>query len=87
MIGGLDKVLFEAREMQKINPARQTASFIVRCVRCDKPVHMVALIDSLDEYVNGDKSIQECFPDEPADWREMLITGICPECWNKIFGG
>ena len=23
--------------------------------------------------------------DAPADIREMLLTGICPDCWNNIF--
>lgn len=23
--------------------------------------------------------------DAPADIREMLLTGICPDCWDNIF--
>lgn len=29
---------------------------------------------------------QVAFPYLSADEREMLITGICPQCWNKYFG-
>ena len=31
--------------------------------------------------------VQDAFPYLSADEREMLITGICPTCWNKTFGG
>lgn len=29
---------------------------------------------------------QDAFPYLNADEREMLISGICPKCWNKLFG-
>ena len=28
---------------------------------------------------------QVAFPYLSADEREMLITGICPTCWDKMF--
>ncbi len=31
--------------------------------------------------------VQDAFPYLSADEREMLITGICPTCWDKMFGG
>lgn len=31
--------------------------------------------------------IQNAFPYLSADEREMLKTGICPTCWEKMFGG
>ena len=31
------------------------------------------------------ENIQIAFPDLTADQREILISGICPECWDKIF--
>lgn len=30
---------------------------------------------------------QDAFPYLSADEREMLISGIDSECWNKMFGG
>lgn len=30
--------------------------------------------------------VQDAFPYLSADEREMLISGICPKCWNKLFG-
>ena len=29
---------------------------------------------------------QRAFPYLSADDREMLISGICPECWARTFG-
>jgi len=31
--------------------------------------------------------VQEVFPEWPPEKRELLITGIHPECWKKIFNG
>ena len=30
---------------------------------------------------------QDAFPYLSADEREMLISGICPKCWDEMFGG
>lgn len=30
---------------------------------------------------------QEAFPYLSVQEREMLISGICPDCWAKMFGG
>lgn len=30
---------------------------------------------------------QDAFPYLSADDRELLISGICPTCWEKTFGG
>ena len=39
-----------------------------------------------NEYTAGYKNIQLIFPEwSPAD-RELLITGICGNCWKNIFG-
>lgn len=30
--------------------------------------------------------VQNAFPYLSADEREMLISGICPKCWDGMFG-
>ena len=30
---------------------------------------------------------QDAFPYLSADEREMLISGICPTCWDNMFSG
>jgi len=32
------------------------------------------------------KLAQDAFPYLSADEREMLISGICPTCWDSMFG-
>ena len=34
----------------------------------------------------SDMPAQKAFPYLSADERELLISGICPECWEKTFG-
>ena len=33
----------------------------------------------------GGKCAQDAFPYLSADDREMLISGICPKCWDSMF--
>lgn len=35
---------------------------------------------------NAGELAQKAFPYLSADEREMLISGICPTCWEKTFG-
>jgi hypothetical protein len=30
------------------------------------------------------KLVQECFPARPPEWRELLITGMHPDCWDLV---
>ena len=30
--------------------------------------------------------VQEAFPEVPKEYREMFISGTCPECWERMFG-
>ena len=32
------------------------------------------------------RPIQDVFPEMNYKIREMLISGICPTCWDKMFG-
>lgn len=34
----------------------------------------------------GGELIQNAMPYLSADDREILISGICPSCWEKMFG-
>ena len=40
--------------------------------------------DALAQYDAG-ALVQDAFPYLSADEREMLISGICPTCWNDTF--
>lgn len=32
------------------------------------------------------EKIQDIIPEVPAEWRELFISRICPDCWKKMFG-
>lgn len=58
----------------------------IECVICGHEHFM--LVDEADllAWQNG-KLAQDAFPYLSADEREMLISGICPACWDRMFGG
>lgn len=61
-------------------------SVITRCPFCGRGNKVeVNEIDYLD-WDNG-MHAQDAFPYLSAEEREMLISGICPTCWEKMFGG
>lgn len=56
-----------------------------KCPFCHK-YHLVE-VDIKDFYAwhDGEKLVQDAFPYLSANEREMLISGICPTCWDKMF--
>lgn len=56
----------------------------IKCVECGKPVTVEYDSGDYSDWKNG-KYIQDAFPYLTADEREMLKTGICHDCWAKMF--
>ena len=58
---------------------------VTRCPFCGK-AHEIEVneMDYLD-WQDG-KLAQDAFPYLSASDREMLISGICPDCWDGMFG-
>ena len=58
---------------------------VIYCPFCGKG-HEVEVneIDYLD-WKDGEHA-QNAFPYLDANEREMFISGICPDCWNGMFG-
>lgn len=54
------------------------------CPECGKPHFLGMTLNDFRAYA-AERMADEIFPDEPADIRELLITGICSECWDKLF--
>lgn len=48
----------------------------------------IVVVDTIDyiAWENGNVLAQNAFPYLSADEREMLISGICSQCWEKTFG-
>ena len=57
----------------------------VKCPSCGKITKIEMTNDQYYKYKNNNDLIQNIFPNLTPQIREMLITGICPDCWNKIF--
>ncbi len=55
-----------------------------KCPMCGKSAEFTVTAEGYNNYVNGGL-VQRCFPELKAEDRERLITGICPECWDRIF--
>ena len=61
------------------------AEVVTRCPFCGE-AHTV-LVNEMDYYDWQDgKLAQDAFPYLSADEREMLISGICPTCWDGMWG-
>ena len=58
---------------------------VTQCPFCGKG-HSV-WVNELDylNWADGELT-QNAFPYLSADEREMLISGICPTCWDNMFG-
>ena len=56
-----------------------------KCPICGE-THIFEVTDEqYNKYIAGEEFIQNIFPEMSVIGREMLITGICGECWDKIF--
>lgn len=67
---------------KKFNPERYV--FHVKCVKCKTAHDVVVLAQQLLDYMNG-ALIQDAFPDKTKEERELMLSGICGDCWIKIF--
>lgn len=56
------------------------------CIKCKKNSLVDVPLAGLRKWQGG-SLIQEAFPTLSADEREVLMTGIHPQCWDDIFGG
>ena len=59
------------------------------CETCGKNVEIPCdgkTFFALKNWRRSFRSIQEIAPNLSPEYREMFISGICPECWKKIFG-
>ena len=60
-------------------------TYHLECVRCSQESAINASPRDVEAWSDGEL-IQDAMPYLDADQREMFISGICPTCWNKMFG-
>ncbi len=52
---------------------------------CGKIVDIPTTPEQMRRWKIGGELIQAVFPELNAEQREMLMTGICNDCWTKLF--
>lgn len=57
-----------------------------QCIECGKRKPISATAEQIRAWRNG-ALIQDAMPNVPEDERELLISGICGECFDALFGG
>ena len=53
------------------------------CPFCGKRQYVTVEQEDYDKYVDGELA-QNAFPYLTPAEREIIISGICDECWNKM---
>jgi hypothetical protein len=61
-----------------------TKAITTMCPECGQTTVLNVSVTGYDNWRNG-MVIQKALPELSSDIREMLITGICGECWNNMF--
>ena len=67
--------------MKKIN--YKEVCVVTRCPLCGHANFVDVNEADYDDWSDG-MNVAVAFPYLPASEREMLISGICPTCWNSM---
>lgn len=59
--------------------------FVVTCPKCREPQTLTTSVTGYQRWIAGE-FIQHAMPEIAKDERELLISGICQSCWDKLFG-
>lgn len=57
----------------------------VKCNLCRTELEIPVTEKDWKKYQEGEL-IQRCFPYLTPEQRELIISGTCPDCFNKLFG-
>lgn len=72
--------LGDVREMVK-DPNDMTVERV--CMICGRQSRVKVPVENMRRYLGG-AAIQNAFPDHPSWVREIILTGIHPECWETL---
>ena len=56
------------------------------CKKCGKVYEFPVFVDDLEKYTKHQEHIQYALPYISSGYRELMISRICPICWNEIMG-
>ena len=80
---GIEDAINEEMENSAKKPSGD--SYKVKCIKCHEITTIMLTPDQHKEYMKGEKNIQEIVPNLEPDIRELLISGMCGTCFDKIF--
>lgn len=63
----------------------QQIQMIKTCLECGEDVTIVVEATDWELWYLGATLVQDTFPYLTADQREILISGICGKCFDKMF--
>jgi len=64
----------------------QTEIVEVECVSCKTKHTVIVPTAGYKLWASGQAKIQDALPGLSEDERELLMSNICPVCWDKMFG-
>jgi hypothetical protein len=70
------------QRLPELDPAKIRIE--VACPKCGTAHTIIVFKEDVKKYQQG-ALIQDAFPYMDRSVREMLISGLCSECWDKLF--
>lgn len=67
--------------------AIQTGVVEITCVNCQTKHTVLVPTAGYRRWASGQARIQDALPELNESERELLMSHICPRCWDKLFGG
>lgn len=64
---------------------REKVTVPVKCRRCGQIVKLRVYPIDIDRYNTEGLLAQDAFPYLAPEKREILISGVCPDCWDDMF--
>jgi hypothetical protein len=58
----------------------------ITCGICGSGYSIACSEEQYRQYLAREKNIQDIFPELSADIRELLLSGICGTCYDKLCG-
>lgn len=59
--------------------------FVKLCPECGKEQKLILSKVAYENWKSKKQHIQHAFPELSSEQREILLSGVCPDCWIKLF--
>jgi DNA-directed RNA polymerase subunit RPC12/RpoP len=63
---------------------RSVCTVKITCSKCGKTYEFPVFVDDLEKYTKRQEHIQYALPYISPEYRELIISHICPTCWDEI---